>query len=89
MENRKKFYRSTTDKKIAGLCGGIGEYFGIDSTIVRLVWACLIVFAGAGFWLYVIAAFVVPENPYTPYQNVNNNQNPYDNQQPPYGNGNN
>ena len=79
------------DKKIAGVCGGIGESFGIDSTIVRLVWACLVIFAGAGFWLYVIAAIVIPQNPgYTPYQDVNNNQNPYDNQQqPPYGTPNN
>ena len=85
---KKKIYRSTTDKKLAGVCGGLAEYFGIDATIVRLVWACAVIFAGVGLWLYVIAAFVIPENPgYTPYQDVNNQQqNPYNNQQPPYGN---
>ena len=83
---KKKIYRSTTDKKLAGVCGGLAEYFGIDSTIIRLLWACCVVFAGFGIWIYVIAAFVIPENPgYTPYQDVNG-QNPYNNQQPPYNN---
>ena len=83
---KKKIYRSTTDKKLAGVCGGLAEYFGIDSTIIRLLWVCAVVFAGVGLWIYVIAAFVIPENPgYTPYQDVNG-QNPYDNQQPPYNN---
>ena len=84
---KKKFYRSTTDKKIAGVCGGIAEYFDIDSTLVRLIWACLIIFVGVGLWLYIIAAIILPKNPgYTPYQDVNNQNNPYNNQQPPYNN---
>ncbi len=84
---KKKFYRSTTDKKIAGVCGGIAEYFDIDATLVRLIWACLIIFAGVGLWIYIIAAIVLPKNPgYTPYQDVNNQNNPYNNQQPPYNN---
>ena len=84
---KKKFYRSTTDKKIAGVCGGIAEYFDIDATLVRLIWACLIIFAGVGLWIYIIAAIILPKNPgYTPYQDVNNQNNPYNNQQPPYNN---
>lgn len=85
---KKKIYRSTADKKIAGVCGGLAEYFGIDATIIRLVWACCVIFAGFGLWIYIIAAIVIPENPgYTPYQDVNNQNNPYNNQQqPPYNN---
>ncbi len=80
---KKKLYRSTTDKKLAGVCGGIAEYFAIDSTLIRLAWVLLTIFAGLSIWLYVIAAIIMPENPgYTPYSDVNNQQNPYNNQNP-------
>ncbi len=59
----KKLYRSQTDKKIFGVCGGIAEYFGIDSTIVRLIWALLIFIAGTGLLAYLIAALVLPKYP--------------------------
>lgn len=59
----KKLFRSKTDKKIAGVCGGIANYFNIDVTIVRLVWALAIVLAGVGFWTYIIAALIVPIEP--------------------------
>lgn len=86
---KKKLYRSTQDKKIAGVCGGIAEYFDIDSTLIRLFWAFLTLFAGASIWIYIIAALVMPENPgYTPYSDVNNQNNPYNNQNP-YDNQNN
>lgn len=69
---KKKLYRSTTDKKIAGVCGGLAAYLNIDSTIIRLIWALLVIFAGTGILLYIIAALVMPEDPgYTPYQDVN------------------
>ncbi len=80
----KKLYRSRTDKKLAGVCGGIAAYFGIDSTLIRLAWALLTIFAGASIWIYIVAALVMSEEPaYTPYQDVNGQYNPY-NQQPPY-----
>ena len=41
MNNGKKLRKSNTDKKIFGVCGGIAEYFGIDSTIVRIIWTIL------------------------------------------------
>lgn len=41
---KKKLYRSSTDKKISGVCGGIAEYFGIDSTIIRIIYAVLSLF---------------------------------------------
>lgn len=59
----KKLYKSEYDRKIAGVCGGIAEYFGIDSTIVRLIWVIAIVIFGSGLLLYLIAALVIPTYP--------------------------
>jgi len=59
----KKLYRSNTDKKIAGVCGGIAEYLNIDSTIVRLLLVLAVLFAGVGVLAYIIAAIVMPNNP--------------------------
>ena len=56
----KKLYRSETNRKIAGVCGGVGEYFGIDPTLVRLGWVFLTLCAGAGLLAYIIAAIIVP-----------------------------
>ena len=58
---KKRIYRSKTDKKLCGVCAGVAEYFGIDPTIVRLVWAALAL-SGTGILLYIIAALVMPEN---------------------------
>lgn len=57
---QKRLYKSQTDKKFCGVCGGIAEFFGIDSTIVRLIWALLIFCAGTGLLAYIIAALVLP-----------------------------
>ncbi len=59
----KKLYRSTTDRMLGGVAGGIAEYFGFDSTLVRLVFALLIISAGFGLVAYIIAWVVIPENP--------------------------
>ena len=86
---KKKLYRSTTDKKIAGVCGGVAEYFDIDVTLIRLAVALITLFSAGtiGLWIYIVAAIILPQNPgYTPYQDVNNQNNPYNNQQPPYNN---
>lgn len=57
----KKLYRSSTNKMISGVCGGVAEYINVDPTIVRLVWALLgISSAGIGVVLYIIAAIVMP-----------------------------
>lgn len=60
---QKKLYRSETDKKIFGVCGGIAEYFNLDSTIVRLICALLFICYGSGFLVYIIAALVMPNPP--------------------------
>ena len=59
----KKLYRSRTDKKICGVCGGLGKYFGIDPTLVRLGVVVLTLFGACGLLLYIIAALVIPEEP--------------------------
>jgi len=59
----KKLYRSSNDKVLAGVCGGIGEYFAVDSVIIRLLWVVFTLMGGAGLIAYIIAAIIVPENP--------------------------
>ena len=59
----KRLYRSRTDKKICGVCAGLGKYFGIDPTLVRLAAVALVLFAGCGILAYIIAALVIPEDP--------------------------
>jgi phage shock protein C len=57
----KKLYRSQTDKKIAGVCGGVAEYFGIDSTLVRLGWILFTFAGGSGILAYIIAWIIMPD----------------------------
>lgn len=62
----KRLYRSTHDRKIAGVCGGIAEYFGIDPTIVRVIAVLLLLPGGLpGFVPYVVLWIVVPLAPST------------------------
>lgn len=60
---KKKLYRSRTDRKIAGICGGLGEYFGIDPTLVRLLFVLGLVFVGGTLLAYIILAIVIPQEP--------------------------
>ena len=62
--NEKKLYKSSTDKKLAGVCGGIAEYFNIDSTLVRLGWVVFSLLGGSGLLAYIIAAIIKPDRPY-------------------------
>ncbi len=57
----KRLYRSVYDRKIGGVCGGIAEFFGIDSTIVRLVLVLLVLLFGTGVLAYIIAWIIIPE----------------------------
>lgn len=59
----KKLYRSRENKVLAGVCGGIGEYFEIDPVIIRLIWIVLTMIWGFGFFLYIIAIFLIPLEP--------------------------
>lgn len=57
----RKLYLSDKDRKIAGVCGGLAEYFGIDSTIVRILWTLAVMVSyGTGFILYLVFWLIVP-----------------------------
>ena len=60
----KKLYKSSTDKKLCGVCGGIAAYLNIDSTIVRLIFVVLAIGAFSGVLLYILAALIMPDEPY-------------------------
>jgi phage shock protein C len=57
----QKLYRSSSDKMIAGVCGGLGKYFSVDLVIVRLVFLLLLFLGGSGFLLYLVLWIIVPE----------------------------
>jgi phage shock protein PspC (stress-responsive transcriptional regulator) len=59
----KKAYRSKKDCKIAGVCGGLAEYFNIDSTLLRIAMILLAFYGGVGLILYLIAWLLIPPNP--------------------------
>ena len=59
----KRLYRSRTNRRLFGVCGGIGEYFNIDPVIVRILWILLIMAGGSGIVGYIIACLIVPEEP--------------------------
>ena len=64
MTIKKRLYRSTDDRMISGVCGGVAEYFDVDPTIVRVLWVFLTLAGmGLGIILYIIMAVIVPENP--------------------------
>lgn len=57
----KRLTKSSADRKLAGVCGGIAEYFDIDPTIVRIAWVLLCCLGGSGLLAYIICAIVMPE----------------------------
>ena len=57
---KKRIYRSEDDRKIAGVCGGIAEYFDVDSTLIRLAFIFFVLAAGTVILAYIIAAIVMP-----------------------------
>jgi phage shock protein C len=63
----KRLQRSRTERMIAGVCGGVAEYFEVDPTLVRLIWVAITVMAGAGILLYLIMWVIMPlEHPGPP-----------------------
>ena len=56
-----RIHRSTRDRKLAGVCGGIAEWLGVDPTIVRLAWAVLTLGWGSGVLLYIACVLILPE----------------------------
>lgn len=65
----KRLYRSRTDRKIFGVCGGLAEYFGMDPTLVRVLWVILSIFPGSvigGILVYLVCFLLIPEEPVAP-----------------------
>lgn len=59
----KKLYRSQKDRMLAGVAGGVAEYFNVDPTLIRLAFVFLLLWGGGGILLYIIMWIVVPEEP--------------------------
>ncbi len=57
----KKLYKSETNKILCGVCGGLGEYFGIDPTIIRILWVAFALGMGSGILAYIIACILIPK----------------------------
>ena len=57
----KRLYRSSTNYMLAGVCGGIAEYFHIDHALVRLAWVLFSALGGSGLLAYIVAAIIIPE----------------------------
>ena len=61
MDERKRLYKSRNNKMICGVCAGIADYFNIDPSIVRVLWAVLALAAGTGVLAYIACAMILPE----------------------------
>ena len=60
----RKLYRSRDDRMIAGVCGGLGQYVGIDPTVIRVIFALLVVFGvGSGLLIYLVLMLIIPLEP--------------------------
>ena len=56
----KKLYRSNQNKMVAGVCGGLADYLGLDPTIVRLLWVVFSLAGGSGILAYITAVIIIP-----------------------------
>lgn len=70
--SQTRLYRSEKDRKIAGVAGGLAEYFNVDSSLVRLLWVLAAFMGGTGIFAYIIACFIIPEE----YDVKGRNQDP-------------
>ena len=61
---QKRLYKSSTNRVLCGVCGGIGEYFNIDPTIIRLICVLFVFGVGSGLLAYIVAAIIMPEQKY-------------------------
>jgi phage shock protein C len=77
----RRLYKSSANRVISGVCGGLGEYFNLDPTLIRIGWVLLILFGGSGIILYIIAACIIPVMPrgYTGEHDTREDDNPYRN----------
>lgn len=58
--SEKKLFRSATNKKLCGVCGGLAEYLGMDATVMRILWVLFALLGGCGLLAYLICALIMP-----------------------------
>ena len=63
MAETRKLYRSKTNRQLAGVCGGLAEYFNLDTTLIRVLFVVLAVLGGSGVVLYIALWIIVPREP--------------------------
>jgi len=61
MNNGKKLTKSSSERLLCGVCGGLSEYFSFDPTLVRILWVVFTLMGGCGLLAYIIAAIIMPE----------------------------
>lgn len=61
----KRLYRSRTERVLGGVCGGLGEYFGLDPVFIRLIFIFCVLFVGTGLFLYLVMWLIVPLKPFS------------------------
>lgn len=59
----KKLYKIVYGRKLCGVCGGFAEYLNLDANLIRVVWAVVSCFGGAGVLAYIVAALILPDKP--------------------------
>lgn len=59
----KRLYRSNSERMLGGVCGGLGKYFSVDPTLIRLAWVVFSLCGGAGVLAYLIAWIIIPSEP--------------------------
>ena len=62
-QQAKRLYRSRTERRISGVCGGLADYFNVDPSLVRLIFVLGLLLVGGTFWAYNIMMIVIPEEP--------------------------
>jgi phage shock protein C len=63
MDPTRKLYRSQTNRQVAGVCGGLAQYFNLDATLIRVLFVLLAVLGGSGLVLYIAMWIIVPKEP--------------------------
>jgi phage shock protein C len=63
MDSTRKLYRSRTNRQLAGVCGGLAQYFNLDATLIRVLFVVLAVLGGSGLVIYLVLWIIVPREP--------------------------
>ena len=58
----KRLLKSSVNRKLCGVCGGVGEYFDIDPTLIRIIWVVAALCGTLGLWAYLLCALIIPND---------------------------